>query len=41
MERLSSTDDGQLVLRFKKPRADGSVGVTFSPMELMRRLAAL
>ncbi len=28
-------------MRFKKPRADGSVGVTFSPMESMHRLAAL
>jgi hypothetical protein len=41
LERLSRAHDGQLVLRFKKARDDGATGVTFSPMELMRRLAAL
>jgi hypothetical protein len=41
LERLSRTDEGQLVLRFKKARDDGATGVTFSPLEFMRRLAAL
>src|SRR5712692_640125 len=41
MERLSRTHDGALVLSFKRPTADGSSGVRLSPLELMRRLAAL
>ena len=41
MERLRRTDDGALVLGFKRPTADGSSGVRLTPFELLRRLAAL
>jgi hypothetical protein len=41
VDRLSRGSDGQLVLRFKKPLRDGSTAVHLSPMELMRRLAAI
>ena len=40
-ERLSLTDSGMLLYKFKKPWRDGSSHVVLTPLALMERLAAL
>jgi hypothetical protein len=41
LQRLSRGSNDQIVLRFKKPLADGSTEVRLNPTELMRRLATI
>jgi len=39
--RLEERGDGPLVVRFKRPREDGTCGLLLSPLELIERIAAL
>ncbi len=39
LSRLSSTENGQVRLRFKRPFSDGSTHVDFSAVDFLRRLA--
>jgi hypothetical protein len=39
--RLSLSDSGDVIYRFKKPWDDGTAAIKMSPMELMEKLAAL
>ena len=41
LSRLSEAADGRLVLRLRRPAHDGTVAIAFTPLELLRRLAAL
>lgn len=40
-ERLSTSDQGDVIYRFKKPWDDGTTAMKLTPMELMERLVAL
>jgi hypothetical protein len=41
LERLEADAHGDLVYTFTKPWADGTTGITLSPLELLEKLAAL
>jgi len=41
LERLAANANGALVYTFTKPWADGTTGITLSPLELLEKLAAL
>ena len=41
LERLEADAHGDLVYTFTKPWADGTTGITLSPLELVEKLAAL
>jgi hypothetical protein len=41
LNRLSRASDGRVVLRLKRPMYDGTREVAFTPLQLLRRLAAL
>src|SRR2546426_1453473 len=41
LERLEEDASGDLVYTFTKPWADGTTGITLSPLELLEKLAAL
>src|SRR5215471_3380994 len=41
LERLAEDANGDLVYTFTKPWADGTTGITLSPLELLEKLAAL
>ena len=41
LERLSRRDDGTLAYRMKRPAPDGSTHLLLTPLELVRKLAAL
>jgi hypothetical protein len=41
LERLAEDAHGDLVYTFTKPWADGTTGITLSPLELLEKLAAL
>jgi hypothetical protein len=41
LERLTEDAQGNLVYRFTKPWADGTTGITLSPVEFLEKLAAL
>jgi hypothetical protein len=41
LERLSERGDGRLVYRLRRPTADGTSAITFTPAQLVARLAAL
>lgn len=40
-ERLSTNQNGDVVLRLKSPYQDGTTHIVMSPLEFMQRLAAL
>jgi hypothetical protein len=41
MERLSASEDGRVAFRMKRPLPDGRTHLVFTPVELLRKLAAL
>ncbi|MGA9521638.1 MAG: transposase [Myxococcaceae bacterium] len=41
LERLSLRDDGRLAWRMKRPAPDGSTHLLLTPLQLVRKLAAL
>ncbi|MGA9522841.1 MAG: transposase, partial [Myxococcaceae bacterium] len=41
LERLSLREDGRLAWRMKRPAPDGSTHLLFTPLQLVRKLAAL
>jgi hypothetical protein len=41
LDRLSRTADGRVVISLRKPLYDGTAAIALTPMQLMKRLAAL